>query len=366
MRAYTRSLLAAVSLLVLPLSAFTAPALAQTRTAQPSPSPAVSGAQPATGIDLSISPTFLSLTTDPGKSVTSKFTVRNNNNFTETLQISVAKFTAAANGSSPVIADLAPGDTFGKWVTITPQEFSVDANETKTITVEITPPKNAALGYYYALVIRRAQANKGAGQGAAITGAPALPVLLNVKSPNAKRELQIVDFKTNKMMYEYLPATFTVTLKNTGNIHVVPVGDIFIDGNGKKNLSILQVNTGKGNILPNSTRAFTASWADGFAIRVPKTTEDGRTQVDDKGHTEYQVKYDFQKADKFRMGKYTANLLMVYDNGERDVPIEAQISFWVIPWKILAIGGIVVILAVLGLGTMLTTSFRRVSKRSHG
>ncbi len=27
---------------------------------------------------------------------------------------------------------------------------------------------------------------------------------------------------------------------------------------------------------------------------------------------------------------------MVYDNGERDVPVESTVSFWVIPWRFLA------------------------------
>jgi hypothetical protein len=48
---------------------------------------------------------------------------------------------------------------------------------------------------------------------------------------------------------------------------------------------------------------------------------------------------------KLRWGKYTANLLLVYDDGTKDVPIEGTLSFWVIPWRLIfgAIGLVVFI-----------------------
>jgi hypothetical protein len=63
-------------------------------------------------------------------------------------------------------------------------------------------------------------------------------------------------------------------------------------------------------------------------IRVPKATTG-------KGSNEYTLKWDLQKGNKLRMGRYTAHLLMVYDNGQRDIPLEATVSFWVLPWKLL-------------------------------
>jgi hypothetical protein len=36
---------------------------------------------------------------------------------------------------------------------------------------------------------------------------------------------------------------------------------------------------------------------------------------------------------------------MVYDNGQRDIPMEATVSFWVIPWRL--IGGFIALLALL-------------------
>ena len=329
-----------------------------------SPSPvktplSIPSEQPPTGINLTLSPVFLNLITDPGREVASQFKITNNSNFTEYLEINIKKFEPTNSGSGVVIQDIKPEDEFVNWVSFSEKEFSIAPNQTKSIRFTITPPKEAVLGYYYSFTVRRIQPIKQQGQGAGISGATALPVLLLVKSPNAKREIQIADFKTEKFFYEYLPTNFTIKIKNTGNVHVAPSGDIFIDSLWNKEVAVVPVNKGRGNILPSATRDYTSVWDDGFAVRVPKT-ESGVQIKDKDGKTSLTTKYNFTKANKFRFGKYTANLILVYDNGERDIPLEAQVSFWVVPWKILGIGTITVILALLGLRSILGSIWRRI------
>ncbi|MBA3757574.1 hypothetical protein H0X09_01800, partial [Candidatus Saccharibacteria bacterium] len=47
---------------------------------------------------------------------------------------------------------------------------------------------------------------------------------------------------------------------------------------------------------------------------------------------------------KLRFGHYTADLVLVYNDGQRDVPVTASVSFWVVPWRLL---GVIFGLAVL-------------------
>jgi hypothetical protein len=325
-----KKLLVALLLLAAFVSVSLSHAYAQspTKTAQRSVPPA--------GINLTVSPTFLNLATDPGKAVESQFKVKNNSNFTENLRVRLAKF-EIGEGGKPLLSPVSPNDQFAKWVEIPEAEFSVSPNQTKTVKFTINPPAEASLGYYYAFVIERVQERTGGGeQQAIVAGSPALLTLLEVRSPNAKRELQLLDFSTDKLWYEYLPTNFIVKVKNTGNVHIVPTGNIFIDQGGKKDIAILGANTSRGNILPQTERDFTATWDDAMITKV-STQQDGKTVTE--------TKFDFDKPlSSFRIGKYTANLLLVYDNGERDVPLEASISFWVIPWKLIT-GAVLVILA---------------------
>jgi hypothetical protein len=61
---------------------------------------------------------------------------------------------------------------------------------------------------------------------------------------------------------------------------------------------------------------------------------------------------------------------MAYNNGSREIPVEATLSFWVIPWKILSIFVLAVILLVIGLYTsghkLADRTFRRLKKVRKG
>ena len=298
--------------------------------------------QPNAGLNLTLSPTYISLTTDPGKEVSSQFRITNNNATSENLRVSVAKLEVGPNGQ-PTLADMTPEDAFGKWITIEDDEFSVGGNQSKNVKFTIAPTEDASLGYYYTLLVSRAseRGDDDTTSQAVVAGSAAITVLLDVRSPDAKRELHVTKLATDKMFYEYLPTTFTVAIKNSGNVHVIPFGDLFIDSMFHKKISVLPVNPGRGNVLPNSQREFTAVWNDGFAVNQRKV-ENGVVIKDGKGNEVQETTYDFSKANKFRIGKYTANLIMVYDNGERDVPVEATVTFWILPWRIIL--GIVTII----------------------
>lgn len=332
------------------------------QTPSPSPEPLLPPEPPSAGINLTLSPVFINLATNPGEPVSSQIKITNNNNFTEFLQLDLAKFEAAAGGERPQLLDIDPSnpeDEFVNWISFSEDQFTVDPLQTKTIRFTISPPSEAALGYYYATIVNRIQEREPGARQTVVTGAPAVLTLLEVRSPQAKRELQLLDFKTDRLFYEYLPVEFQIKLKNTGNIHIVPAGDVFIDWGSRKDVAVLLANEKRSNILPQSERILTASWDDGFAVRVPKIKDD-KIVTDDQGRTVYETRYDLTKAHKFRIGKYTAHLLMVYDSGERDIPLEAAVSFWVVPWKILGILTVVILLALIGLKNTIITNVRRV------
>ena len=321
---------------------------------------------PKAGISLNVSPVFINLTTDPGKKVTSQFRVTNNNNFEEELRFNIAKFESNPETGKPVLVEVTKEDEFVDWLTFSKKQIKLGPNESKTIKFTIDPSSEAALGYYYGIVVNRAQSFKPGTDKiqAVIIGAPAIPVLLEVRSPNAKKELQLIDFKTDKPFYEYLPVTFEMVLKNTGNVHIVPAGDIFIDSASKKNINILPANKGRNNILPQSERTLRNSWDDAFIYLAPKRDENNNIVKDKDGHTIYKAEWDLTKADQFRIGKYTANLLMVYDDGKRDVPLEASVSFWVVPWRLILLILAIILGPALIVYLIMKIRYERKTKKS--
>lgn len=349
------------------LSVKTAQAVTPTsvRRAAPTITPTpIKVVKPEGGINMSLTPIFINLTTEPGQTVNSSVKIRNNSNFTEYLHIRVAKFTAEAGGERLTIVDMAPEDQFNKWISFDQNQFVLGPLDTKTIHFTINVPKSAALGYYYALVFERLEENIPEIKSETyVVGAPVLPVLLDVHSPLAKREVQLVDVKTDKLFYEYLPVEFEVKVKNSGNIHVVPDGNIFIDWGGSKDIAILNVNTSKSNVLPQTTRVYTASWSDGMIVREEQRDEQGEFLRDKKGNKIIKTVTHFDKADRFRFGRYIAHVLLIYDNGQRDVPIEATVSFWVIPWKILLVSLVVLYFVIVGLKDTIVNQFKKFRSR---
>lgn len=313
-------------------------------------------------LNLVTSPIPISLITEPESTVSTSLRVKNAGTKTETLEVGLMKFEAFGEEGKPKLLDREKGDDFFDWVSFSENSFEVAPNEWKTITATFTVPKTAAFGYYYAVTFSRAQEEKATDpRQTTIVGATATLVLLEVRVPHAKREVEVLEFSADKMFYEFLPVTFTVKLKNKGNVHVTSRGNIFISKGSKQDLAIVEVNPEKGNLLPNSNRIFTAKWTDGFPAYTPKI-EDKKEVHDSKGNVVYGLKWDFSQTHKLRWGRYTANMLLVYDDGNRDQAIEGKLSFWVIPWRIFGGGLVVALLTFIGLYATVKNLWRKFLK----
>jgi hypothetical protein len=281
----------------------------------------------------------------PGTSVTSQIKVKNDGIGTENIKVSLMKFKADEKTGTPMLAEREAGDDFFDWVSFSDDTFPLPVNEWKTVTATFNIPKTASFGYYYAIVFSRAEENVSKGDGqTVITGGTATLVLLEAMVPDAKREVMVESFIADKKIYEFLPATFTVKLRNTGNVHIAPRGNIFINSGDKKDVAILEINPSKGSILPNSPREFSESWKDGFPYYGNAQIDD-KVVLDENGNMIQELKWNFGEMSKLRWGKYTAKMLLYYDDGSRDVPVESEISFWVIPWRLIfsALGGLLLL-----------------------
>lgn len=300
------------------------------------------------GFNLTTSPLPVLLTTKPGGSVNTDLRVQNSGTSPVRLHVSLMKFKAEGTTGRPLLANRAPGDDYFDWVHFSTTSFEAQPGAWNSIGMNITVPKDGAFGYYYAVVFSKeaGETTKPTSNASQLQGATAVLVLLDVQTNGEKRQLEIKSFAANKRLFEYLPANFTVKVRNIGNIHGAPSGNIFIN-RGKKTIATLDVNPGNGNILPNSERDFNASWSDGFPVFQLKQ-DHGQVVSDKKGLPVYQLSWNFSKVNHLRFGHYTAHLLLTYDNGTRDVPMEAEVSFWVLPWKILPL--IILLIVLIGVG----------------
>jgi hypothetical protein len=318
-------------------------------------------AAPDTSFNLVTSPLPISLSGPPGSTLTTDIRVKNGGNHDEKLKVSLMKFSAYGDTGKPAIADRGPGDDYFDWVGFSPQSFDAPPNVWKSVHMTIKLPGSAAFGYYYAVVFSRAGSpQKPVGKQNVLLGSTAVLVLVDAQVPNAKRDANIVSFTADKNVYEFLPATFSVKIHNSGNVHLVPSGNVFIS-KGKQQVAVLHINAAQGNVLPKSNRIFATSWNDGWPAYLPKQSN-GKAVLDSADKPVTSLQWGSSKLSKLRFGHYTAHLTMAYDNGQRDVPLEAAVGFWVIPWRLIAL--VIVLPAILiALVVYLYASRRRLKRQ---
>jgi hypothetical protein len=307
---------------------------------------------------LQVYPSPLSTEVKPGTKTTIELHVRNNAAQTENLKIAPRAFKIDDTSKQLHIVDDQVPD-IAKWITFSAPTFNIASAQTFTETITFNVPKEAGFSYAFALVIERVKEQQGIPSQRSLNASVAIFSLINVDRPGAVRSLEVTSFRTSYGTYEYLPAEFTVELKNTGNTIVQPSGNIFVKQSpgDATPLATLLVNDAGGYILPGTTRTFTAAWDNGFQVVTKKPQTDGSTKEE--------LTWNWNKLGDIRIGEYSAKLVAVYDDGHRDVPLEAELSFWVIPWKMLLIVLAALLLVAAGVWSLVRGVFK-VSRKIGG
>jgi len=299
-------------------------------------------------LNLTLSPSFFDLTANPGQTIQNKLRIRNNALTPMTLRVSAKKLISDPVTGQPIPAEPTAADTYISWIKFSPAMFTIPPQDFSTVSFTITIPKDAAFGYYYVVQLAPTATQQLHGIGTKVQGQVLAAILLTVNKPGAKSQLQLVSFKPDNFVNEYLPVTFSTQIANTGNVHLRPEGNIFIRRDMQKDLGVLDINPHLGAILPGGKRLFTASWDDGFLVNEP-VIQDGQVQTDTKGKPIYHLVMNWNKLTNFRIGKFTASLLVVYDDGKHDQTLEASTDFWVVPYTAIAVivGSLLILLLLI-------------------
>ena len=288
------------------------------------------------GFAIQVTPSPIIATIKPGQKSTLELRINNTGSSKEFYKMELRSFSVDADSGKVDLGTQEPKDVTG-FVSFEQPKFSLEPGQWINQRVFVDTPVDAGFSYNFAIMVLRDEVVVPQNGGAAIKGSVAVFALLNVDRPDAVRKLEIVEFSSTKKVYEYLPSTLNLKIKNTGNTIIAPKGNIFISRHYSDNshVDLLQVNASGGNIIPGSTRLLPVDWDDGFPARA---TVNGVTKLS----------WDMSKLSSLRIGKYSAKAIVIYDDGDRDVPVEAVVSFWVIPWKLIL--GAIVIVALIATG----------------
>lgn len=264
-----------------------------------------------------------------------------------TLYIRALDFTSDGKSGVPVFVK--PG-TFGykaslaSWITFDRNTITLDHyRQVETINFTINVPQDAEAGGKYAAVLIGENPpsdlidyNDDKSQVALAKELG--PLVLMTTDGEINKQIVSDDLFTltirghRTKFFTSPPVTIVSKLKNSGNVHIIPRGVIYVyrGDNFQEYESKYEINDSKGYILPGTTREFYADWTEGFITKAIEEQPDKSTKV--------VTKINWDKLSKFRLGKYKVKLLYSYeDNNGAGITNTADTYFWVIPWQLIAL-----------------------------
>jgi hypothetical protein len=299
------------------------PAFAATQPASTTP-PAAAG--------LEISPALVELNGDPGKSYVLKEKVTNVTVNDLNYSTTVSDFAAKDETGTPKllpVGGLPSTASMINWIKV-PNNFNLASMQSSNLTITVNIPANAEPGGHYGAVEFQGSNPNINGNSVGVKLSTGLLILTRVAG-NINENMTLASLTAEKSghqssVFDSAPITFVTRLQNSGNIHVQPTGTITVTDIFGKLVGTTKVNSGSSNVLPNSIRRFESTFNPGWLF-----------------------------------GRYTADLTIGY--GTKGQVIQGQITFWVIPWKIVATALVILITLIFIIWQLLRANNKRVIRK---
>lgn len=244
-------------------------------------------AQQATA--LSVSPVTFELTANPGDVLTNQVKVTNLTESPLQLDTRVENISGASEQGQVQLTEEETEFSLSKWVTITPPTFSLGTKQSQTLTFTIKVPTNAEPGGHYGTLLVGTTASESLSQtGARIAQRIGSLLLVRVNGKSKEQaavsrldarsfsgeidELTASDGKTKILIpknssmvgqkaqryFSSGPVAIDFAVHNSGNVHVRPVGSVFIRNVFGRKVAELPIDS--RNVFPGSDRRMTAIW----------------------------------------------------------------------------------------------------------
>jgi hypothetical protein len=332
--------------------------------------PAKVEAQVSEDMGITISPVKYEYNAEPGEVITGKVKFFNVTNATKTVYLRTLNFEPLGESGYPGFisaeddADRPYEDSLKDWISLETESASVDPveedrNIPEIVNFEIKVPEDATAGGHYAGIIQslkpKDERPELEGSGMVITPESACLIILNVEGDVTRKasseQFYVTDpYKKEKKpmkLFEYPPVMFVSRVRNMGNTHIKPQGNIFLY-KGETQIATFKINEKEGNVLKDSVRRFEIDrWGeDAFITRVPVENDEGVPELDDEGNQKTKLKFNFSGLTKFAFGKYEAKLALIYDGDEGKQVVRDTVTFWVIPWKLILLLVLIIVIWV--------------------
>lgn len=259
---------------------------------------------------LAVSPAIMEHVLERGKATPFTVQVSNVTNFPLPIKAMVRSFTVQSAELEKT--ERARLDA-SSWFAIEEPDFILQPNQVRTVKGVIKPPADATPGGHYATVFFQPLVPQEvlSPSTAYLNSQVGVLTFLIVKGDVTKSATLSNPLQAPGLVRGG-PIDFTFSIRNTGNVHIMPTGRVAIYG--RDGAQVASVELPEGAILPDAAKDYTLTWDAAVAL-----------------------------------GNYRAELEVTYGEGDAKLPA-ASVRLWVVPWvEIIAAaagGGIVVFITI--------------------
>ncbi|MCX6816258.1 MAG: hypothetical protein NTZ93_00050 [Candidatus Beckwithbacteria bacterium] len=276
----------------------------------PTPAPIVTPAPNA--ITITAIPPRLELSALPGATLQETIKIRNESTTEMAFDVSANDFIVNDNQGTPIaiVETVSNRWSLASWITASPKKILLQPQQTSTIDLVISLPKNALPGGHYAMITYSPNTEGLIGvqnSGSTIIQKVGSLIYLNVVG-DVTEAANLKTFTVDKTFKSYGPTAILAEIENLGDIHLQPKGRLTVSN--LLNQVVFSEELEAKNIFP-------------FASRL----------------------YNFSFPGKWHLGRYAARLNATA--GSSQLPINGLIYFWIVPVKELAAAAVILIAIIL-------------------
>jgi hypothetical protein len=298
-------------------------------------------AAPLAASALTVSPVLFDQTLDPGTSVKGTVRAMNDSDAVQTYYVSVQKFVPDGEEGHQLFLPEDDQTDLASWIRFESDRIEIPPRDSREVAWVANVPSDAEPGGHYGAIFFSTRP-PGDVEGVGVGAKTGVLVLLNVNG-DIREEMELVSFEAllpeGEPWTNRIPIQFQIRLKNSGSVHVLPVGSIKIS-NSFGSTATIDANPRRSRSLPAGVRRVGSWWGD------------ENTYARSGFWSELAAEWK-----NLEFGKYTAELQMEY--GRSGKRITAASTFWIIPWHL----GVVVLGAVVLL-ILLLKGYNRLIVRS--
>lgn len=288
-------------------------------------------------LSIGVSPTSKILKVKPGDTYSDEIVFWNLTQKADTYNIHVKGFRQIENqpGTAVILTDEEDAASLysaSKWITVDRDTITLEPNKNTKLRYTINVPLDVTKGEYNAqifLISKSADSTQGSVTMANL--AAGTPILLQVGDEFVENA-ELLRFATDKKSYEKVNVDFLTQIKNLGDTHISPAGEITIENIFKQEVARIPFNRNKQSLLRDNLGTYVDNWSQSGYLSPSKA---------------------------IAIGPMKASIVVTYRSiAPGFATLSAQTSFWIIPWKIL-----IAIAVIILTGIIIITSKKKIRKK---